>query len=208
MVQYPQMKEKAFSNPEAALEDTQPRRLPRPDDGAERARLEMLLHQARTASDGDQALEFVQRAVEMHPEDPRVQSHVQLRLFEKLGSDAFLAFLAETEQRYVISFRRSRPISVPKARAEPEPYPPSQRTEAEKALRMMWWMLLGLVPAGIGAVVLSPFAIWHGVRALQRDGHDLRQERMAWAAIFVALGLGILGAFFTALLVLHLLLVG
>src|SRR5512141_2319720 len=140
--------------PEASLADTQPTRRRNPgDDGVDRGQLEQLLHQARTARSPEEALEYVQRAVDMVPDDPRVQSSVQLSLFEKLSSDAFLAFLAETDRRYVISFRNSRPFAVPKARAEAEAYPPVRRTDAERGLRMMWWMILGLIPAGLGAII-------------------------------------------------------
>ena len=191
--------------PEAALADTQPRRNRiAADEGVERRQqLETLLHEARTAPNSDDALEYVQRAVDLLPDDPRVQSTVQLSVFNKLANDAFLAFLAETDRRYVITFRNSRPFSVPKARNDPEPYPPLRRTDAERAMSMMWWMILGLIPAGLGAVVLSPFAIGRGIRALQRDYRDPRQHRMAWSAIFIALALGILGLFFGALLLLH-----
>ncbi len=190
--------------PDTSLEDTQPsRRHNRPTDGVDRARLEMLLHQARTAQDGDEALEYVQRAVDMLPDDPRVQSTAQLGMFNKLSSDAFLA---ETDKHYVIQFRDSRPFSVPKARNRAEVYPPTmRRTEAERALRMMWWMILGLIPAGLGAVILSPIALRHGIRALQQSSRDPQQHRMAWAAILVALVLGLIGVFFSALLALHVL---
>lgn len=191
---------------QSTLEDTQPTRRRRPDNatgGFDRAQLETLLHQARTARDSDQALEYMQRAVDMLPDDPRVQSNVQLTMFDKLSRDAFLAFLAETDRRYVITFRDSRPFSVPKARNEPEPYPPAHRTEAERALRMMWWMILGLIPAGLVTLILSPLALRHGIRALKRDYRDPQQHRMAWAGIFMALFLGTLAAFFAALLVLH-----
>jgi hypothetical protein len=196
--------------PEWSIADTQPtrRRGPAGGDGVDRGRLEMLLHQARTAGSPEEALEYVQRAVDMLPNDPRVQSTAQLRLFDKLSSDAFLGFLAETANRYVVEFRDSRPFSVPKARAEPEPYPPVRRTEAEKAVRMMWWMILGLIPAGLGAIVLAPFALRHGIRSLQNpsETQDPRQHRLAWMGILVALGLGVLGVFCAALLLLHLLL--
>ncbi len=201
------MAEKSIYRPESSLEETQPsRRHNRPGDGVDRARLEMLLHQARTARDDDEALEYVQRAVDMLPDDPRVQSTAQLGMFNKLSRDAFLAFLAETDKHYVIQFRDSRPFSVPKARNRAEVYPPTiRRTEAERALRMMWWMILGLIPAGLGAVILSPIALRHGIRALQQNSRDPQQHRMAWAAILVALALGLIGVFFSALLALHVL---
>ncbi len=202
------MADRNLQRPDWSIADTQPTKRRNPGDGADRGRLEMLLHQARTARSPEEALEYVQRAVDMLPNDPRVQSAVQLRMFDKLSHDAFLGFLAETANRYVVEFRDSRPFSVPKARAEPEPYPPVRRTEAEKALRMMWWMILGLIPAGLGAIVLTPFALRHGIRSLQNtaESRDPRQHRLAWMGILVALALGVLGVFFAALLLLHLLL--
>jgi hypothetical protein len=174
----------------------------------DRNQLNILLREARTARDPDQALQYLERAVAMVPDDPRVQSTVQLSLFDRLSSDAFLAYLAETDRRYVIAFRDARTFTVPKARNEPEKYPPARRTEAEKGMRMMWWLLLGLIPAGLGAIILSPVAIRHGIRALQQDRNNPQQHRLAWAAIWTALALGTLGVLFGALLLLHVLLIG
>lgn len=201
------MSDKSPSKTEAELADTRPnRRQERLAGGDEHAQLEMLLHRARTARDGEEAMEYVQKAVDILPDDPRVQSTVQLGVFSRLRADAFLAFLAETEKHYVIQFRHSRPFAVPKARGVVEPYPPTvRRTDAERALQMMWWMLLGLVPAGLGAVTLCPVAVWRGLRALQRTTGDGRQRRIAWVAILVALVLGLVGAFFSGLLLLHVL---
>ncbi len=204
------MRERNVVKADPSLEDTRPsrRRTGNPADDVDRLQLDALLRQARTARDSDQALQYLERAVAMVPDDPRVQSTVQLSLFDRLSSDAFLAYLAETDKRYVIAFRNARTFTVPKARNEPEQYPPARRTEAERAMRMMWWMILGLIPAGLVTIVLSPLAIGHGIRALQREGRNPQQHRMAWAAILIALGLGMLGVFFAALLLLHVLLVG
>ncbi len=194
-----------------SLEETQPsrRRQANPSqDGADRNQLNMLLREARTASNPDQALQYLERAVALVPDDPRVQSTVQLGLFDKLGSDAFLAYLAEADRRYVVAFRDARTFSVPKARNDPEQYPPAHRTEAERAMRMMWLLLLGLIPAGIGTLILSPVAIRHGIRALQQNSNDPQQHRLAWAAIVTSFVLGVLAIFFGALLLLHVLLIG
>lgn len=198
------MRDNNTYRPESTLADTRPTR-PRTNDAntPSRAGLETLLHQARTASNSDTALEYMQRAVDLQPDDPRVLSSVQLSVFNKLRSDAYLAFLAETDGRYVIQFRNSRPFTVPKARNEQQLYPPARRTDAERASSMMWWMILGLVPAGLGAIILSPFAIRSAVRALQHGPLDQHQYRTAWMAILIALVLGLLGVFFAALLLLH-----
>ncbi len=206
------MNNRRVTQTDPSLEETRPNprvaRSASTDGGPDRKQLDLLLREARTARDPDQALQYLERAVAMVPDDPRVQSTVQLSLFDKLSSDAFLAYLAETDRRYVIAFRDARTFTVPKARNEPEQYPPKRRTEAERAMRMMWWILLGLIPAGLGAIVLSPMAIRQGVRALQRDGKDPEQHRLAWAAIITSFFLGLLGIVFGALLLLHVLLIG
>ncbi len=204
------MRDRNVVRADPSLEDTKPSRkgTGNPSNDVDRQQLETLLRQARTAGDSDQALQYLERAVAMVPDDPRVQSTVQLSLFDRLSSDAFVAYLAETDRRYVVAFRNARTFTVPKARNEPEQYPPARRTEAERAMRMMWWMILGLIPAGLVTIILSPLAISHGIRALQRESKDPQQHRMAWAAIITALLLGLLGVFFAALLLLHVLLVG
>ncbi|HTP01468.1 MAG TPA: hypothetical protein VMJ64_08850 [Anaerolineales bacterium] len=192
-----------------SLAETQPGKPHNP--GAEprgRERLEELLHDARTAPSTDLALEYMQQAVDIKPNDPRVISGVQLSVFNKLRSDPFVAYLAEADGRYVIRFRNSRPFTVPTARNEQEYYPPPRRTDSEKAMAMMWWILFGLIPAGLGAIILSPFAIRRGMIGLQRDSADPRQHRMAWTAIFLAFVLGLIGLLFGALLLLHFLLLG
>ncbi len=192
-----------------SLEETQPsRRQPIPETGVDRKQIDLLLREARTAQDPDQALQSLERAVALVPDDPRVQSTVQLSLFDKLRSDAFLAYLAETDRRYVIAFRDARTFTVPKSRNEPEKYPPTRRTEAEVAMRMMWLLLLGLIPAGLGTLVLSPIAIRHGIRGLQQSRNNPQQHRLAWAAIIAAFLLGALAIIFGALLLLHVLLLG
>ena len=204
------MKDRNIAQTDPTLEDTQPSRTRASVavGGVDRSQLDGLLREARTASDPDQALQYLERAVAMVPDDPRVQSTVQLGLFDKLSSDAFLAYLAETDKRYIIAFRNARTFTVPKARNQPEQYPPARRTEAERAMRMMWWLLLGLIPAGLGTILLSPIAIRHGIRALRQDRNNRQQHRLAWAAIIISLALGMLAVFFGALLLLHVLLVG
>src|SRR5512140_1840350 len=110
------MANRNLERPEWSIADTQPTKRRDPGNGVDRGRLEMLLHQARIARSPEEALEYAQRAVDILPNDARVQSTVQLRLFDKLSRDAFVSFLAETSSRYVVEFRDSRPFSLPKAR--------------------------------------------------------------------------------------------
>jgi hypothetical protein len=176
-----------------------------PDDpGVPQEDVETLLKASRGAQDPHTALEYAQRAIDALPDDPQVQENVQRSVFCKLNQDAFVAFLAETDKHYVITFRNSRPIVVPKARTQPEIFPAPKRTEGERALGMLWWLIVGLLPAGIGALILSPLTAGRAVDILWRKDMDAREKRLAWVTIFLAGVLGLLGMFFSLLLVLHL----
>jgi hypothetical protein len=172
--------------------------------GVSQKDVESLLKASREAQDPHVALEYAQRAIDALPDDPQVQENVQRSVFTKLSQDAFVAFLAETDKHYVITFRNSRPVVVPKARTQPEIFPEPKRTEGERALGMLWWLMLGLVPVGIGALILSPLTAGRAVDILWRKDMDSREKRLAWVTFFLAGVLGLLGMIFTLLLVLHL----
>jgi len=171
---------------------------------ATRAEVENLLKASSEAPDHDTAVEYAQRAADAMPDGPQVQESVQHTVFTRLNQDAFVAFMAETGKHYVVTFRNSRPVVVPKARTQPEVFPSPKRTEGERVMGRLWWVLLGLVPVGIGALVLSPFMAGHAIDVLWRGGVASREKRLAWVAIFLAGIFGFLGMVFTLLLVLHL----
>ncbi len=81
--------------------------------------VEALIRNSRKAQNPQVALEYAQRAVDALPDDPKVQESVQRSVFSRLNQDAFVAFLAETDKHYVITFRNSRPVVIPKVRAQP-----------------------------------------------------------------------------------------
>ncbi len=147
----------------------------------------------RSTRDPDEALEFAQRAVDLQPDNPRVHASLLRIVGEQLKRDPFVAFLAETDKHYVITFRNSRPIVVPKARTNRELFPPIQRTEGERVLGMVWWVVLGLVPAGIGAIILSPWVVRRALRVINDRQAEPRDQRLAWLALFLAAGLVQLG---------------
>lgn len=149
------------------------------------------------------ASDYAQRAVELQPDDPRVIETVQHNVLQKLNRDSFVAFLAETDKTYIVTLRNARPIAIPKAREQPEIFPSPERTDGERAVGMVWWMVLGLIPSGIGALILSPFVMRRGLRILNRKS-DPREERLAWLSVMLAAGFGLVGAFFALLLGIHL----
>lgn len=170
--------------------------------------VDVLLQASNSAQDPLTALEYAQRAVNILPDDPQVQGCVQRSIFNTLNQDAFVAFLAETEKHYVITFRNPRPVMVAKARTKPEVFPTSEYTKGERGQSMLWWLLLGLLPVGIGALILSPLTAGYALDVLlqNRANHTSatpREKRLALVTIFLSIVLGLLGMSFALLLVLH-----
>ena len=163
-----------------------------------------LLEIIRGMHDPEEALDFAQRAVRMQPTDPRVQASLLRVVEEQLKRDPFVAFLAETDDHYVITFRHSRPIVVPKTRANREVFPPIQRAAGERVLGMVWWIILGLVPVGIGAIILSPLVVHRALGVINHPNAAPRDQRLAWVALLLAALLGCIGDLFALLLVIHL----
>lgn len=174
------------------------------EEGLSEENVEALIQVSRDTKNPHVALEYAQRAADMHPDHPEVQESVQRSVFSRLNHDAFVAFVAESDKHYIIRFRNSRPIVVPKARMHQELFPALRRTPGEHVLGMLWWVLLGLVPAGVGALILSPLVAHRALYIL--TGHEVegRERRMAALTILLAGVFGLLGGFFTFLLILHL----
>lgn len=169
-----------------------------------RDEIDQWLEMSRQAEDLPTALEYAQRAVNVQPNDPRVQEILQRKLFKKLRQDPFVAYLAQTDQQYVVTLRSSRPLVVPKTHNGGETYPDGQRTEGERVLGMVWWVVAGLIPAGLGALILSPLVAGRALEVFARRGSDARERRLAWVAMLLAGLAGCLGMVFSLLLVLHL----
>lgn len=169
-----------------------------------RDELDQWLEISRKSQDDSSALDYAQRAVTIKPEDPRVYAILQQKLFKRLKQDPFIAFLAQTDQKYVVTLRSSRPLVVPKSRNGGESYPDEQRSEGERVLGMLWWVLAGLIPAGVGALILSPLVAGRALEVLFRRSSDARDRRLAWVAMLLAALGGCLGMTFSLLLVLHL----
>ncbi len=166
--------------------------------------LEQLLLLSRYIPDEQAALDYAQRAARLRPEDPRVQESVQRSLLAHLSRDAFIKFVGENAGNYVVTLRNSRPVLVPKAYDQPKVLPALEPTPGERTLRMVWWMVLGLVPVGVGAVALAPVVIARAWEAARRPEADGSEVRLAHLAIILAAGIGLLGALFALLFLLHL----
>jgi hypothetical protein len=178
---------------------TQPKR-PMP---AKTIEADDLLRLSSTARDTQEALEYAQRAVELSPDDAGAHGALQRAMLARLNQDAFVAFLAETANTYVVHLRQPRPLVVPKTRAQPEKFPPDKRTPGEHLWVLVWWQILGLVPAGVGALLLSPLVFQRSLAALNKPELTPHDRKLAMSALGATIALGLLGAAFTLLLILH-----
>jgi len=163
------------------------------------------LELANQARDPHTALDYAQRAIDAQPDDPRVQASIQRGVLGHLGQDAFVGYMAETDRAYVITFRNSRPVMVPKARAQPEEYPPAHPSRNQRLWKLVGLMLLGLIPAGLGALALGPLVVSRAAAVVADGRADPREQRSAWLAMVVGAGVGLLGAVLALLLLLHIL---
>jgi tetratricopeptide (TPR) repeat protein len=150
-----------------------------------------------------QALEYVQRAVELRPNDPAIQSGLRYILFNRFKQDPFVEFLAETDRDYVITLRGSRPVVVPKRRKRSEIFPPAKSSEGQRVAGMLGWMALGILVAGAGALVLAPVVIRRAYRLLNTRGIEPIEQRRALLTLIFAAVLGLLGEAIFALFLLH-----
>lgn len=164
---------------------------------------DLWLRLAYTAPDPRTALENIERAVDLNPANPKVQAGLRFILFNRLKDDPFVEFLAETDKNYVVTLRNSRPVVIPKARAEEDVYPPTKLTEVQRTARLVGWMALGIVPAGLGAFVLAPIAISRAFKHLHTRGLSAREQRTALVTLVLASGIGLVGEVLFGLLLLH-----
>jgi len=176
---------------------------PPPPPAAHGQQVDQWLELSSQAADPRAALDYAQRAIDAQPDDPRVQASIQRGVLGHLGQDAFVAYMAETDRHYVITFRNSRPVMVPKARAQPEVYPPAHATPSQRLWKLVGLMLLGLIPAGLGALALGPLVVPRAAAIVAAGHADPREQRSAWLAMVLSAALGLLGAGLALILLLH-----
>lgn len=172
---------------------------------AEPTHLEAWLWLSSVSEDNAKALERLQHAAQLAPHDPRVQYALQRAMLHVLERDAFIAYLSESSETYTIALRSVQPIVVSKARGLPEVFPLPSLTEGQQVLRLVSWMVVGLIPAGLGTVLMLPYMLWRSLRLLLARGLDPVEGRRAQLAVSLTLGLGLASGLLCALLLLHLL---
>jgi len=165
--------------------------------------LEAWLMRATLAPTLDERLVCVNRLNELAPGYRDRYNVAFFALKELLDKNPYLAYLEETEELYRVA-SRDRVLTIPKQRAVAEPYPPERPAAGPLALAYRWLNLavVGLLVAGIGAVMFAPLA---ALAAIQAQGSlRSRSEQMsATVALVASFGLFVIGVLFSLLFVLH-----
>ncbi len=163
-----------------------------------------LLLRAATARTRAEMLAHLSKAVEVDP-DHRVARQTMYQMLKlQLEEDAFLGYLSEDDRLYRVRTATDIPVTVTKERAVTAPYPPLEPDPLHPALRWLWLALIGLLPSGLGAVVLAPRALWalRNLRGSSLSRQD-RNRRLVFAVL--AIGVWFLGILLGTLALVHIL---
>jgi hypothetical protein len=160
------------------------------------------LWRAGTASTREETLLCLSTALRLDPTHAAARQALHQALSDELAEDVFLAYGSEDEWLYYIRNGAGVPVAVPKDRAAPEPYPPLRYSSLHLAERWLALAILGLIPAGLGALVCAPVAVAY---AWRRPGKSLSSLERRWRMVLLGLALLIwlLGGLLVWLLLLH-----
>jgi len=165
--------------------------------------IEAWLLRATLAPTPEERLICVNRINELAPGYPDRYNVAFFALKELLDTNPYLAYLEETDELYRVA-STDHVLSIPKKRAPVEPYPPKQPPSGplRTAYRWLHLAIIGLLLAGIGAVIFSPLAALTAVRA-QKTAQSHTEQVSLSVVLVLAFILFVVGVLFSLLLVLH-----
>jgi len=165
--------------------------------------LEAWLLRATLAPSLDERLICVNRLNELAP-GYQDRYHVAFfALKELLDKNPYLAYLEETDELYRVT-STDHVLSIPKKRAPVDPYPPEKTLAGPlvSAYRLLNLAMMGLLLAGLGAVLFAPLAALAALRAHQSVQTHSEQVSAA-VVLIIAFGLFTVGILFSLLFLLH-----
>jgi hypothetical protein len=128
---------------------------------------EVWLSRAETAPSIEEKLFCLSRLHTLNPYYPAAQRKTYSILREMLREEPFLAYLDETDNLYQVRNGPALAVTLPKYRAVPEVFPPKKPGPLAGSYRLLLWALIGLIPAGLGALVLAPLAALSALKAFR-----------------------------------------
>ena len=165
--------------------------------------IEAWLLRATLAPSLEERLLCVNRLNELAPGYQDRYNVAFFALKELLDKNPYLAYLEETDDLYRVA-STDHVLTIPKKRAPVEAYPPEKPRSGPLASAYRWLnvAIVGLLLAGIGAVIFAPLAALAAVRA-QKSVQSHSEQVSSIVALIAAFGLFILGVLFSLLFVLH-----
>lgn len=160
------------------------------------------LWRAGTAATREEALLCLSEALRLDPAHVKARQALRELLRAELDKDVFLAYGSEDDWLYYIRTGSGIPTAVPKDRAVPELYPPPRHAPLHAAERWLAFAALGLIPAGLGALLCAPIAAAHAWRAARRSLSPV-EARWRLVVLALALTLWLLGGLLGWLFILH-----
>ena len=161
------------------------------------------LNPANTNESLEETVTALNQALESNPENPVARQALYETMQQLLRKDAFLAYQGETDVIYKIRTLAEFQFFHPKDRTMAELFPPQNSPPAQSAMHWLGWSVVGLIPAGLGTLVLAPLAVIAAGKLLGQQA-ELIDRRRAWIVIGVATVLWLIALVFIFILTLHL----
>jgi hypothetical protein len=151
----------------------------------------------------EESVSTLTQALESDPQNVAARRKLYEAMQQLLREDAFLAYQGETDVLYKIRTLAEHKFVHPKDRARVEAFPPQNAPPARAAINWLGWSLVGLIPSGLGTLVIAPLAIIAAIKLLGQQ-IELIDRRRAWIVIGVAIVLWLIALVFFFILILHL----
>ncbi len=158
---------------------------------------------AEVAESAPERLEALGRVLRLNPGHRLARQTLFESMQELLRKDAFLGYEGETDTDYQICTPEGFELLHPKDRAIAPLFSPSKKSPAGLALHWLSWAAIGLIPAGLGALVFAPVAMLSAMRAL-RQPLPPPERRRAWVALWGAIVIWPVAWLLAYIIVLHL----
>ena len=170
---------------------------------AEPLNQEAWIRRAEAARDMQEKITSLTRALELNPANGLARRALHACLQELLVRDASLEYLGETNTSYRVRTPTGFEFIHPKDRVSSGPEPPPGRTPRDSVYRWLKWSLLGLIPVGLGTLLLAPVTTIQAITELQHPLDQSNRRRM-WIAILLSMLLWLVALALGAILALHL----
>ncbi len=157
---------------------------------------------AGTADSLEETIAALSQVLTLNPAHHAARQAFYDAMQHLLRQDAFLAYIAETDDFYYVRTATKLRFAQPKNRAVPEPFPPPSPPPTRTAFRWLGWSLAGLIPAGLGTLICAPFAMLAALKLLRHTPSQADRQR-TWFMLWIAVALWLLALLLAALFILH-----